>query len=296
MNLRPILTALTLSLVLPIASVAQTLHEAQDNKPANAPENARTPTSLLELLPEDDKGWPKSFSLILQWQGVPGGTYMSWEMGREGMDIVLAMAFGEADRISRTRLIYSSKGELKGFRIDQFVQDAYTRTHTGKVVDDNIEVTLVNQTSDPDHVPTRTTKTVPLERFQDAFMLEWVPLIVAYHARQASFGYTVSIRILEELDTRVAFKAIDIGTEQVEIAGEKHAAHVLLVDAFPVAPSGERQADSEANMTMIFLETGGFVEASLVFEGMKIKAKRATRDEIDKRFGNPQAQAEARAP
>jgi len=275
----------TLILSLLLAPVFATQGQEED---FNA-EDAKTPKSLLELLPDDDKDWPKPFSFVFEIEDWPGAMYMSWRIDREDKDIVIAMTSGESDRVTRTRVIYSEKDAFKGFTSREFIRDAYEETKTGKVVGDKDEVTLVRDPLSSDRPSSEVKSSIPIEKFQNAYLLEWVPLIVAYHARQGNVGYRVKIKILEELDSVVVFNAEVVGTEQAEVDGSKQPAHLILVEAYPLNDEDANEAEPELKLSMRFLDDGGFLDASLTTERMKGEAKRVTEQEIKTRFGDPEA-------
>lgn len=249
-------------------------------------ENAKTPSSLVGLLPEGEEDWPSDFWLIasMSQAGGEGDTaYMGWSIRRAGMDIELGLKMGDSGFGVTTRMIYGPDGRVKAFHSSEVRGTDSTPTIvTGEVEGDEFVLTRVRQREGRE--PRRSTNRVPMTRFDEGYPLELLPLIVGYHARQGNLGYKIPLIIMDGIgaDIELLASAEDVGTEQAEVGGRVQPVHVLV--ALLREDPGE-EGDDVFKMSLRFTRRGGFVGMSMQADGMSITAERATHEEVVEAFG-----------
>ncbi len=280
------LTALILSLVLLApAALAQPAADAADA--AADVENARTPTKLLELLPEGGLGEGLDFYLLMPSPFDDEQMYLRWSIKAEGDTIVCAVANGSAGgEFSGTdQFVYSSTGELRSYASVNHFGDSISTT-IGRVADGKIVLTSTQVFNDPgladgafDQEP--EVQEIDLKEIEGKMPVQWLPLIFAHHIRAGSLGYNAEmIDGLQHLGFSTMMVE-DNGTEQVEHDGKQHQAHVLSVTMISEPdPDFPGEASEEENLSMRVLKDGTIFSLSMTDRDFEMKAKRATAAEV----------------
>ncbi len=288
-QLTPIALLLLLFSVSPAMS-SQPATEAGEAADAGEDiENARTPGNILELLPGDEKDWPKDFWLMLD--GVGGEElYMGWAVERSGETIVVTMRMGDAGSDMHAELTYSDKGRLVSMQSRRVRSSGAGRTVAGQVLDGHLKITSIRTYPDDfKREPRTTVSQIPLEEIESAILLELAPVVVGYHARNGSLGYAAPLMVLMEgHNVRLDLAVEDVGTEPIEIDGEQRTSHILLINVGE-PDDGDAPSHESFKMTARFLDNGEFVSLKLEHEEVGFDVKRATVDQVAERFNKDKA-------
>jgi len=301
----PRLIALTLALCLTPALFAQ------DDAPDDI--DAKTPTDLIELLPEGEvEKADLDFWLVMEMQG-PGGVggqesmYIHWSIKPEEGKLVVQMQQGSGDEdgaFSRhQRIVYSDKGKLESFQSKMSFGGFGGQTTTGKVEGEELVITQNSKHDWPGDVEFDEpggraelgpqTRRVPLKDIESTITPELMPLVFGYHARQGSLSYQFAMGdFASEMGDAGQMKVEDMGQEVVEFAGEKHTAHLLSVKM--VQRLGEGEETYEQAMRMLVLKDGTIMKMYVDEDEMKMTAERMPFEQVKEKFnlnddGSPKA-------
>ena len=253
-------------------------------------ENADTPASLLELLPEDDKDWPAPFWLRYAdpGKGEAGQSYIGWAIERQGEDIVLRFSHGEKDSHSSTTLVYNAEGSFKSIERRE-IGSGDTHISTGIVEGDELVFQSVTILTRPGEEPRRfygEERTTPLKELFRAMPMHWLPLVVAHHARRGHLGYTFSLHVfVHDSEEVFQIKVEDIGAEPVAVGGKPRNARLLRMQARDA--EGKRLDGDKLRITGTFLKNGECVGLLFSNGQFTAKASHASRGEIDRVFSLP---------
>jgi hypothetical protein len=300
------LTALTIALFLGSATFAQ------DDVPDDI--DAKTPTDLIELLPEG--GIEKTdvdFWLVMEMQG-PGGVdgqesmYMHWSIKPEDGKLVVQIQQGSGDEDGdgafgmHKRTVYSAKGRLESFRSEMSFGGFGGQTATGQVEGDELVITTEDAAdlALPDGVEIEPaegdgpqTRRVPLKDVEAIITPELMPLVFGYHARQGSLSYRVPMGDpASEMGEAGTMTVEDMGQEAVEFDGKEHTAHLLSVKM--VQRLGEDGESFEQAMRMLVLKDGTIMKMYADQDQIKMTAERMPFEQVKEKFnlnddGSPKA-------
>jgi len=251
-------------------------------------ENVPTPTTLAELLPEDgidavDVAYWLTMTMRTDEGRVGQESYYHWSIRPEGDTLVFTYRYGFTGvngRHVHKRSVYSSRGEMIGYRQVMRFDNGRTHTTAAEFVGD--EKVLTTTTSADGELTARPkVARVPIEHEQGAVPAEWLPLILAYHLRQGSLGYRY--KTIDPVGTShpTLNRVIDLGTERVEIDGEDRRAHLLALE--------RAQAGNDDNILtrikMLVTETGEVLSMDSENGKYHLTYRRTTADEVAERFG-----------
>jgi len=302
----PRLIALTLALCLTPALFAQ------DDAPDDI--DAKTPTDLIELLPEGEvEKADLDFWLVMEMQG-PGGVggqesmYIHWSIKPEEGKLVVQMQQGSGDEdgdgaFSRhQRIVYSDKGKLESFQSKMSFGGFGGQTASGKVEGAQLVITTDDETNidlpegveiEPGVDGGPQTRRIPLKDVESTITPELMPLVLGYHARQGSLSYQFEMGDLaSEMGDAGNMKVEDLGQEAVEFDGEEHSAHLLSVKM--VQRLGEGEETYEQAMRMLVLKDGTIMKMYVDEDEMKMTAERMPFEQVKEKFnlnddGSPKA-------
>jgi len=249
-------------------------------------ENVPTPTTLAELLPEGgidavDVDYWLTMTMKTKAGQVGNECYYHWSIKPEGDTLVFEFRYGYNGanaRHTHRRTAYSAKGDVVGYREVTRFSNGETRTKTGEVVGDEWVVKTTVSAIDGE-VHASDVSRSPAEREQGTVPAEWLPLILAYHIRNASLGYRYKTTNPVGQPFPEVNRAVDLGVEAVQVDGEDRRAHLLAI-VREYEPN-----DHTTRIKMLVTEAGEVLSMDSEADPYRMAYRRTTAEEVAERFG-----------
>lgn len=225
-------------------------------------ENAPTPTRLVELLPEGGFDavkldvWTSTTMTMQDGRISPLNSYHHWSIKTDAGKLVIELALCRPmPHGSKTlqRFIYSADGTLEAYHELRESRGKPTADLIGKVEGDelvikpNPEVGILNANLSRE-------RSVPLATFDTHVPVAWVPLVRAYHMRNGHLGYEYATVDLTRSNEKIKRSVEDVGSEQVEVAGESVLGHLLLEK---IVREGKGKRQGVATESQALVQTNG---------------------------------------
>lgn len=261
---------------------------------------AATPANLAELLPEGERP-AMDFYLVMDMagQGIGESMFMRWRVTPHEGGITVSMRTGGGEGFDQTQSTeHNADGKLVGCRSQMRFGDEFSTDVVGTVEGDQLVMvtrTKQNFQGVDGGVPEDQREVVDLKDFDDVVPTTWLPLAIGYHLREENPLFQVRMADYGERFGTQVMTFEDIGTEMMEVRGEKQEVHVLVGKmAFEAADDPDLQINvGEAEnqvMHLRCLPSGEIVEMKVSMQGggqeMNMTARSATAAEVRELFGD----------
>lgn len=239
-------------------------------------DQAQTPTSLLELLPDGDINavtldfWMVSESKSdFEQAGFEQTSLIHYSIQPIDGELVISMRHMEMDGSFglHTTINYSAEGQVVYYSRES---DRLGSVE-GVVEDGSLVITPV---PDPDALPgdeQPETRTIPLEDIEGFVPHDLMPLVFAYHIRQGHTAYRCAIGDVSDSEDTGELVVEDLGTETVELDGEQHEAHRLSL--------GFEHEFGESNLDAVVLDNGAWFSLFMKMDNYSMNSYRVSAEE-----------------
>ncbi len=224
-------------------------------------ENAKTPLTLPELLPEggiaavDFDYWMLTRS---KKDGKPWGSesVTHYTIKADGDRLVfknVKQSIGATTYRRVTTTVYTGQGKLVSYEYIYAPRGKKSMQYTGKVENDEFVIEAKRFDSEGNVTNVDRSKTLSLEPYETSLPVEWQPLVFAYHIRQGSLGYRLDRTDISRSNTQDQNQFEDVGIEQVQFNGKTLNAHLLIGNR---TSERERRSRQPASLQYLVLTTG----------------------------------------
>lgn len=277
-------------LLLVVVLWAVMLPAAGGGEPFEDIENAKTPTTLTELLPEGGidavdidylmytrslkNGKPRGRDDITHYTVKPVDGLLVFKTDQQSI--------GVRDSRRTITTSYTAKGELVSYQYNYYRHGYKMMVYEGWVQDGELIINTTRFNADGDAVAEFRERRQSLEPYETAIPVQWQPLVFAYHTRQGSLGYRFDRADLSRNNIGDENRYEDVGTEQIEVDGKKKQAHLLIGKR--ASERGRRYNEPETLQTLV-LPNGEVFSRRFTIAECEYISQRITAQEAREKYG-----------